>query len=115
MKSLCKSRIELSRKDLMGEQTLFWGQASTKECARCGAPKIFHTVSSRTGGRVGGTVVGPTPSRQTPIATTALGFIVGMGPEGAISVRLSRGRGARGGGEGGAVDRIKTIRFCISS
>src|SRR5215217_5269504 len=30
MKSLCRSRTELPQKDLMGEQTHFWGQASTK-------------------------------------------------------------------------------------
>jgi len=45
MKSLCRSRTELSRKDLMGKQTYFGGQASTKNYARCGAPTTFHTVS----------------------------------------------------------------------
>jgi hypothetical protein len=43
----------------------------------------------------------PTPWRQTPIATTALPFTIRFDPEGAISVRLSRGRGARGESEAG--------------
>src|SRR5829696_3189633 len=42
MKGLCRSRTELSRKDLMGEQTHYWGQASTKSPHGPALPLLFQ-------------------------------------------------------------------------
>ena len=76
---------------------------SSRQPMRCGCLPRGPAVRGGTGA---GLLSRPTPRQPTPITTTALPFIVRVGPEGAMSVRLVgwyvRWRATRGlrGGEG---------------